>query len=152
MFSVGGTTTLVKVKGWGVQANALVDMSPDSDTFVGTLNGVTPSVTGTLTCRRMGAFATIYGSLLGTSNANTCTITGLPTVWQPVIDAVVPVGNLEDNSVNCEGQARLSPSSGTITFFVGALVGTRLTHITNGFTASGQKGINLTQIGPYAVA
>jgi hypothetical protein len=136
----------------GPQAAALVDMTPDIGTFTCTLVGVSNTVNPVVTARRMGAFATLTfaAGVIGTSNANSMSLTGLPAAWQPSLDTFMPV-NLEDNTVNVEGLARVSPGSGTITFSVSAVVGTRVTHTVNGFTASGQKGFNLTQIGPYPI-
>jgi hypothetical protein len=148
-FQVNGTTT--SIQGQGPLAGALIDMTPDATTFIGTLSGVTPSVTGTLTARRMGNFATLSGSFVGTSNANTLTVTGIPAAWQPALDQFLTC-NLENNGSNIEGVARISPGSGTIVCSAGAVSGTFVTHNSAGFTASGQKGLNLTVIGPYQLA
>lgn len=162
----GGTGTLVQVfgiagtagasgimlRGYGPQAAGLVDMTPDEDTFQVTLTGITPSVTGTLTARRMGDYATLTGSFVGTSNANAMTVTGVPAAWRAGVNTQLLICNLEDNSANCTGAAQFTSGGSTITFLLGGVNGTRLNNNSAGFTASGQKGLNATVIGPYLLA
>lgn len=148
-FQVNGTTT--SIQGQGPIAGVLVDMTPDLTTFVVALTGVTPAVNATFTARRMGNFALITTQqVTGTSNANSFTATGIPAAWQPTFSQVV-VCNLEDNSNNVVGMAQLQ-TNGTMVFAVPGVSGTKLIYNAAGWTASGQKGFNVTAIGPYALA
>jgi hypothetical protein len=146
-FEVVGTASLA---GRGPQAAALVDMTPDAVTFIGTLAGVTPVVMGTMTARRMGNFGFITGSLIGTSNANTLSMSGLPAAWQPAVLQFC-ICNLEDNGGNAVGAAEIT-NSGTITFGKGGVSGTAVAVGGSFFTTTGQKGLNSTVIGPYILA
>lgn len=129
----------------GQKSNSQVDMSPDSDSFTGTLTGMSGATTGTVTMKKMGNYAVMTATITGTSNANTMTMTGLPSYWQPVQDQLVPCV-LEDNGVNTLGAARITPGSGTVTFHRSVVSGTSVTYSTTGFTTSGTKGLNISSI------
>jgi hypothetical protein len=146
-FEVVGTASLA---GRGPVAAALVDMTPDSGSFTATLTGVTPAPSCTAQWRRMGNLVVItIAGTQGTSNANTFTLTGLPAAIQPVATQNCPCTIL-DNGSNKLGAAQVS-ASGTITFLLGGVSGTSVAMGSTFFTASGQKGPNVTTIGPYAL-
>lgn len=131
------------ITGLGPVAAAQVDMTPDSTTFQVTLTGVTPAVTGTLTARRMGNMAVLTGNFAGTSNTNACTITGVPAAWQPVTRQFMPC-SLQNNGLSILGNADFN--AGTIVLAVPGVSGTFVQLNASGFTASGQKGLNQTEL------
>jgi hypothetical protein len=101
-----------------------------SGTFTGTITGCTTAPTATFNYEIAGNTATIYCSagLTGTSNATTCTITGMPSLLNPVNGQLATL-QLEDNTAAFIGLA--SPSGGVIT----------LQKLANAsFTGSGTKG------------
>lgn len=135
IFQVRGDRTLW---GWGTDAGALVDMTPDSGTYTGTLTGVTTTVTGTVVFGRMGPIGIINlpGGLTGTSNTTACTITGaLPANMQGVRTQIIaiPSGAFEDNTTGISTAQILIGGSSTITFRNNGNAG--------GFTAAGTKGV-----------
>jgi hypothetical protein len=131
----GGTQATVKA--FGAQAVALVDMTPDSSSFTGTLSGMNATVTGVVNFRKMGNLACVYVlSILGTSNANTMAMTGIPAFAQAVARLEVPC-IVRDNGV--ERPAYVDMNGATWTFAVGTA-----TLATTGFTVTGQKGLNLS--------
>lgn len=110
-----------------------------SGTFTGTLTGMTATTTGTVNWVKMsttGAMVYITADILGTSNATTMTMTGLPSSVQPTNSTYVPCARLENNSAfGLAGYASIS--GGTITF-------TMLTSSQNDggpWTGSGTKGL-----------
>lgn len=119
-----------------------VTMLPAAGTFTGTLTGVSGTVTGTLNYTRIGTLSCIYATadLTGTSNANTMTITGSPSIVNPSGNRVVSVGNMQDNGVGNQivGQATIS-SGGTITL---AKLNSTPQASSSNWTASGSKGVN----------
>jgi hypothetical protein len=106
-----------------------------SGTFTATLTGCTTSPTGTATWYRAGNVVTLVlpSSLLGTSNATTCTVTGLPAGIQPatLANQNQRVGYFNDNGSHVGVFANIQDGSGTISFFRDGF--------TN-FTTSGTKG------------
>jgi hypothetical protein len=139
VFSIAGTTTTNTIKGYGPLAGALVDMTPDSGSYVGTLTGVTSgTTTGTIFWARMGnvAILTVPG-MTATSNAQSMTITGaLPASMQPTRVQNCAVNFLEDNTALTSGGVSLSPGSSTLSFFKGPNTGGST------WTAAGTKGLS----------
>jgi len=102
------------------------------DTFTGTLTGVTGTVTGTIRYEKIGKTVTLYiPAILGTSNAVTCTLTGLPTFITPARDQFAPLF-WRDNGADGAGQLLVTT--------VGTLVLYKVVGTSGGFTSSGQKG------------
>jgi hypothetical protein len=133
------------ISGWGVTATAMLDMSPDSGTFTGTLTGMTAATTGTVSWRKDGSRVTLYltVSISGTSNTTAMTMTGVPAVIRPptVSQHVLCVAVDAGDVVSCDVQ---TGTAGTLTFLVGntvALTGTNLQFVSTGFNASGVKGL-----------
>jgi len=142
VFVIAGTVTSNSIQGYGPNAAALTDMTPDTITFGVTLTGVTPSVTGTMTAKKMGNLVTVYcNSLLGTSNAATCTITGVPNALVPTQRQLIPI-NMQNNGANILAYVDLA--STTFTLAVNSVSGTFNGYNSAGFTASGQKGLSLS--------
>jgi hypothetical protein len=112
-------------------------------TFVGTLTGVSGSVTGNVNYVISGGLACIYmvGALIGTSNLPTMTLTGLPQNLQPANTVNGPTGQLQDNGVTLAGAAAVS---GSTVFFSVALTNVtpnRISYSSTAFTTSGAKGL-----------
>ncbi len=119
-----------------------------SGTFTGTLTGVSGTVTGTCHYTISGNICTVSlgngANILGTSNAATFTVTGLPAACQPAVQNPVCPCVVIDNSVACEAFASVSPGSGTITFYKAVVSGSSVGISASGFTSTGQKGLNST--------
>lgn len=153
---IAGTSASPTLQFRGATAGALVDMTPDTQTFTGTLTGYATPPTGNVIARRMGNFAILYvASITGTSNANTLTMTGLPAAWQPANRQMFPC-SLIDNGMNVLGLADIPALAGTITFYrsslVAAAIGSAVQFVATAFTTTGTKALNLTVIGPYELA
>jgi len=117
------------------------NMALPSDNFTGTLTGYAAGPSGTLKYSIVGSRATIYldgTAIEGTSNANTMTLTGLPSGAQwlsPDRDVIVPC-ILTDNGGLVIGSAEITVAAPTVaTFRMGSPL------VTTGFTASGTKGL-----------
>lgn len=107
-----------------------------SGQFSGTLTGMSGTVTGNFKYSVSGNLVSVAGgSILGTSNATTMTVTGMPTNLSPVSGAQAVSCVLEDNGSIIGGWAVVNAGAGTITF------GTGINNNQSGFTASGTKGI-----------
>lgn len=130
---LSGTTTAFKITGYGPQANAQVDMTPDSGTFTGTLTGFA-SLTTSCAWSRNGNQVTLWiNQATGTSNATTMTMTGLPAAIKPtrLIEGCCIV---ENNATMLMSVYNISAGGTTLSFSNGLTVNTA-------FTASGTKGI-----------
>lgn len=105
-------------------------------TFTATMTGVTPSATGTVQYARAGRAVTLtFPQIVGTSNANTFTMTGLPaglcpasnapTFWVPLYDNTVGTSTKDDFfQVGVDCVIRFSKGGSS-----------------TGWTASGTKGL-----------
>ena len=155
VFSIGGTVTSNTIRGYGPTAAALVDMTPDTGTYTGTLNGVNAAVNPIVHWSRQGnqvtlMFPTGGSSGVGTSTSATLTITGLPAALQTArVQFMACV--VQDSGSDCAGGAEIAASSGTITFYRGVVSGTQLQFSASGFTSSGQKGVDETSV-TYSLA
>ncbi len=105
----------------------------DNGSFTGTLTGCTTSPTATIYWARSGNLVTLTlpSNLTATSNAGTCTITGLPAALSPTNAQRPALGSLLDNTATTTGYA-----------FIGAAATVISLSRTDGaaFTASGTKG------------
>lgn len=110
-----------------------------SGSFEATLTGMSSATTGTINWRKHGTLVTLYveTAILGTSNAGTFTITGLPANLQPANLVTVPCTGLVENFVQHMGVIRLTAGSGTITPFFHDGDG-----LSSAWTASGDKGLD----------
>lgn len=111
--------------------------------FTGTLTGCTTSPTATFNFVRNGNFVSLYCNigLTGTSDANTMTITGLPSSLQPALGRNI-VCLVTDNNTPQFGWVGIS-ASGTMTFAINGGP--------TGFTTSGTKGIGSNWTVSYAL-
>jgi hypothetical protein len=131
VFGTDGLTAMVissarLVTGFGTTAAGQVDMSPDSSTFTGTFTGMVAVTTGTMTWKKMGALVTLYSptGLIGTSNANTFTMTGLPAVIQPGTGSRVCAGAfVNGGNSDVSGRATFAAGSGTVNFGITSSTG-----------------------------
>lgn len=102
--------------------------------FTGTLTGCTTAPTATLNYSRNGNSVTIdmTNNLTATSNANTCTITGLPAALSParIANAMCVI---QDNSTKAFGYCQIA---GTTINFIPSAAGA-----SNTWTTSGSKGV-----------
>lgn len=106
-----------------------------TSTFTATLTGVDASVTGTARYVKLGNFVSLtIPSLSGTSNATTCTISGLPAAIQPTNDAGYVAIGVTDNGVTVVGLAAIIAAGSVITLYPS------LTGLASGWTNSGTKG------------
>jgi hypothetical protein len=116
----------------------LITSVPVSGTFTGTLTGVVGTVTGTCRYSLIGRNVMVrLPAINGTSNATTCTITGMPVFLSPTsvsqICAIPSACFMDNNVLTNDAMASVSPATpGTITFGLGATSG--------GFTAANTKG------------
>lgn len=110
--------------------------------FTGTMTGVSGSVTCTVKYRITGSIVFLYAttSCLGTSNANTSTMTGLPAAVQPARAVSCYTGAFQDNTTSTLAGADIAGGGSTITFSRNFTSGGNLSFGNNQFTSSGTKG------------
>ena len=146
--SSGSTAPVMQA--WGPVALAQVDLTADKSTFTGTLTGMTAGTTGTVTWLRVGGLCIVYVSaaILGTSNAVTMTMTGLPAVIQPA-NTQQGMCVVQNNATNSHGT--FSVTGGTITFGIGTVSGSFIVVNNAGFTNSGTKGVAVGWTIAYAL-
>jgi hypothetical protein len=141
VFQVNGTAGPT-VQGYGPNAAALVDMTPDSGTFTGTFGGLTSAVTGVAYWSRQGNHVTLQlPAGTGSSNATTFSFAPLPVEIQPprIQNLVCP--GLTNNGVSAIGGLQINTA--TINFFVGNF---------SAFTASGAKAFGLGNNGSWPIS
>jgi len=138
-FVVTGNVTGITVEGYGPTAGGLVDMTPDTGTFTATLTGCTTSPTATARWSRNGNQVTLtIPQLLGTSNANTCAITGLPPEIQATSAGclmALPEDFVENGGALVNTVSFAVLNSGTITLYLGGSSSGWGTTLTKGFSA-----------------
>lgn len=139
--------TSTGIQGFGATASALVDMTPDTGTFTVTLTGCTTAPTGTATWARVGKLVTlVLPAISATSNANTFTLTGLPSEIQPTATTQytqIPHA-LNNSTLQTNTSVQVSAGSGTITFDTLPNGG--------GWITSGTKGLNTSVVFSYLIA
>lgn len=103
-----------------------------TDNFTVTLTGVSGSVTGSAFSHKDGDRVTIaLPTLVGTSNATTLTVTGIPAYLRPLANRAGGVVQIRDNSVDSAATSSIS-TGGVITL-------SRMDSAA--FTASANKGV-----------
>lgn len=117
----------------------------ESGTFTGTLTGMTAGTTGTVNYRRVGGTVTLFltgsGTITGTSNATSMTMTGIPASLRPNTTLTIPCGQLENNASSPLFGSGQVDNTGTITFALATVSGSNLLINSGAFTASGTKGL-----------
>lgn len=78
--------------------------------------------------------------LQAVSNAVSCTLTGLPVILSPDVDALGCI-HLTNNSTGAFGMFYIAPNTTTIRLDAGVVAGAFLNNNPNGFTAAGTKGV-----------
>jgi hypothetical protein len=136
VFEVFNSLTGPTVEAYGPTAGGLVDLTPDTGTFTGTLTGCTTAPTATCYWARVGKLVLLYIPVLtATSNSTACTITGLPAEIQPAtLTQNLFIGGIVNNGalVYGTGSITITPGSSAIALFPNGSPGT--------FTTSGTKG------------
>lgn len=135
--ATGGSQGAGTINATGLFVNGVAVAGATTSTGISTFtfNGIAGSPTGNMEWWTIGNFAFIQlGSVTGTSNATTFTITGVPAQIQPnaTCNIPVPVWTVRDNGVLL-ANVQASITGGTITMNA-ASAG-------NGWTASGNKGV-----------
>lgn len=118
--------------------STLTSVSTLNDAYTGTVGGLTASIGGPVSYRRIGHIITLdnrIGNIQGTSDSNAMTLSAVPTAIRPGSQMTVPCANLIDNGANVGGWATIA-TSGVITFGLG------VNGNASGFTNSGIKGIS----------
>lgn len=133
------------ISGYGPTAAALVDMTPDKGSFTGTFSGFASSPTGTcFWCRQGNIVTLLITGGQGVSNANSFSMTGLPSAIYPASTKIVaiPGGGISNSSATIDaGASRISMSiansglSGLINFILNGSANAWATSGTKGFTA-----------------
>jgi hypothetical protein len=139
--ATGGDKGVGTVNTTGLFVNGTaVGAGGSTGSFTGTLTGMTAGTTGTVNYTVSNGICSLYitADILGTSNASTMTMTGLPAAVQPAAVRLTLCGNIQ-NSSGTTYMGSASIAGGTITFLLatGAPV-----QISNTFTTSGGKGLN----------
>lgn len=152
--SASGGTSFFKVRGDGAiqgggpVAGALVDMTPDTGTFTGTLVGGTTSPTTTVRFYRIGKQVTVnIPKQTFTSNSTSFSMSGVPASLQPATsgDTLYAIGPMQDNSAEVETNFASVNSSGSINFFKNSSTASNWTNIgTKGIGGTGSTGIAFT--------
>lgn len=120
----------------------LIGSVPVSGTFTGTMTGLVGTVTATCQYTISGRIVSVRLplTLSGTSNANTCTITGMPTFLSPGsgMTLALPDSGFLNNSVvvNTVSAVVSGVFPGIVTFLLAGNAA--------GFNVAGGKGINTT--------
>lgn len=119
---------------------------PINGTFTGTLTGYASGPTGTVNYRVVSGIVTLWitSDIAGTSNANTLTMTGLPSAVQPTNPRTVHC-IVQDNTQDVMGAVAVVSGS-SITFRAARqdAVANYIQYSATGFTTSGTKGLTST--------
>lgn len=122
---------------------AIATLGISSGSFTATLSGMTATTQGTIQYRRVGSIVMLFApsAIVGTSNAATMNLTGLPTACQVVTTAKTVLCNVQDNG-NVDTLARASVGgAATISFNLMVVAGSQVRSNAANFTTSGAKGI-----------
>jgi hypothetical protein len=143
--TIGGSTTQVLASNTGVGrikiicdgSNWHIQELYDEGTFILTLTGCTTSPTGTASYSRKDKIVSLVlpSGLGATSNANTATLTGLPSSCGSSKNPIVSTYLVVDNSSNYPGIAQIVSSTIYLGFYPTLTGGTFF------FTSSGTKGV-----------
>lgn len=133
--SVGATRIIKVAVNYWVQA--WISNIQSSNSFTGTLTGMTVATTGTIAYTKNLGLVTLtcVAGLNGTSNSTNCSLTGLPAEIQPTAGRFVMCSHMNDNGAQALVEAQIL--GGTVTF-------SRWSSFTAlaaaSFTAAGTKG------------
>lgn len=119
-------------------------VTPTVGSFTGTLTGMTTTVTATCNYTISNGVVTLTcnggAALVGTSNANTFTLTGLPAGITPSVLRNGPLVAMTDNGAIITGYGAASTSN-LIQFSISSVSGTSIVNSGSGWTTSGTKGL-----------
>jgi hypothetical protein len=119
------------------------DRIATTDSFTGTLTGMSSSTTGTVNWRKVGGVVELWitSAITGTSNATSLTLTGLPSAVQPTSAVgLLPTVTI-DNGSSGLSFASISAGGSTISFTYSFVSGTKVFSGVDQYTASGTKGL-----------
>lgn len=150
--TIGGALTVVLAGNTGNSrlviicngSNWLVKELHDEGTYTATLTGVTTSVTGTARFVRDGSGVTLYlPVLVGTSNATSATITGLPPALRPARVQFMTIDGIYDAGNSYTGAIGVRTDGVIDVYYRNSLTALA----TNTYSAAGSKGVepNTTQ-------
>lgn len=142
---VQSLTTAVNFQGWGPNAAALVDLTPDTASYTGTLTTCTTAPTVTITVRRVGnvGIITIPAITAVSNSVSTPQLTGaLPASFQPATTQNCPIF-VEDNGAIVGGYITVTAASSALSL---------LRADGAAFQAVGSKGIPQTTTFCYQIA
>lgn len=141
--ATGGTQGAGTINATGLFVNGVAVVaggtSSSSGTFTATYTGMTAVITVTAKYAQVGNAVTIFfPNNVGVSNASTFTATGLPGALVPVSgqELAIPVYSLADNGATITTGSVLIDNSGIFAFKIRSVDW-------NGWTASGNKGVNI---------
>ncbi len=139
-----GTGT-VNATGLFINGVPVTGGATETGSFTGTMTGLTAGLTCTVKYRKTGQIVYIYttnNDCLGTSNAATMTMTGLPSGIRPNRGVTCLSAAQQDNSASVMGNVDIGGglAAGTLQFNIGTVSGARLIYNPSGWTSSGGKG------------
>jgi hypothetical protein len=121
-----------------------------SGTFIGTVTGLSAVTTATCTYVIAGSVCIVNtpAGMTGTSNANTLTMTGLPSVCQPATQTQFVQSIVENDASNVAAAAQIAAGSGTVTFLAAEtnILTNYIAYSSTGFLTTGTKGLNQTTL------
>lgn len=115
-----------------------------ASSFVGTLSGMTTTVTGTFYYRVSGAFVTIWteANITGTSNATSMALSGAPAGIAPNATKRVACSSIFDNGTSNQFMGEMQVSSNVANWDIGRMAVSGSNILAGGsFTNSGTKGL-----------
>jgi hypothetical protein len=153
VFEVFNSTTDPVIEAYGPTAAGLIDITPDTGTFTGTLTGFSGTAP-TVACRwrKIGPMVILVINVTaavatGTSNATSFTMTGLPSIIQPATEIPnFPITFAFNNSalVTTDTWGQINPGSGTVTFYLSSTSA-------SSWTAAGTKGLEGSTVIAYTL-
>jgi hypothetical protein len=135
VFQVNGTAS-PSVQAYGANAGALIDLTPDTGSFVGTGTGFTSSQNFSGTWARTGNLVVLTVNGSGSSNTTSFSLSGMPTGIRPSANnQCVPVPYMYNNG-GTSGGAVTVQTNGLLVFTAGTFGAAA------SWTGSGIKGFN----------
>lgn len=132
----GATSGQVNFADGSLLLNSLAVGTTEFGSFSGTLTGMGSTTTGNILFNRSGSHCVLHvdAAVIGTSNATSMTLTGLPTACRPTSNVLIPCV-IQDNGAQVLATAFISGVGTTVTFRMGSPLSA------TGFTNTGFKGL-----------
>lgn len=133
------------LQGWGPNASALVDMTPDKGSFTSNYTGFTATVTCTSTWMRVGIVMTVnFCAATGTSNSSGFGMTGLPSLLIAPTSQTMGLGRVTNGGNATVGaDIVINGGSSAVTFEFNGSSG--------GWNAASVKGFSIAQSVSYLI-